>query len=114
MSAFDAEIAVLSATVSTPTDEAIEDGASAQLELGIFAGLALPVPNPQTGQPLVIPIGKFRFGFDRETAIALFEAALAAAKTLPEAYQPSGKVMVAQNMSEVARAAAQMKNVTGT
>lgn len=112
MSVFDAEVSVLSATLNAPTPEALQNGATPHLELGIVAGLPLPVPNPQTGQPLVIPFGRLRFAFERQPAIDLFGAALKAAQDLP-ADIPSDKVMVAHSMADVEAAAETIRRATG-
>lgn len=113
MSSFNAEITVLSASIGAPTEEALEAGIPPHIELAISPGLTLPFANPQTGEPVAIPLGKLRFNFPRDTAIETFEAALKAAQELPEKFTPSGKVMVAQNMSAVAAAAEEIKRVTG-
>lgn len=110
----DTEVAVLTPTIGVPSPEALEAGAPPVLELGIIAGLTLPVPNPQDpSQPLVIPAGKYKFNFTRQQAIELFTAALEAAETLPEQFTPSGKVMIASNMADVQQAADRINKVTG-
>lgn len=114
MSMFDAEVSVMSATIGTPSPEAMETGATVpHIELGIDTGISLPIANPQTGQPLVIKVGKLRFLIGREQAIEIFEAALLAAQGLPETVQSSGKIMLASNMNEVEQAAQNIRRATG-
>lgn len=110
---FDAEISVHDVSLGTPSPEALEAGVPPHVELGIIAGMALPFAHPETGQPVVVGGGKYKFVFSRAQAIDLFTAALKAAEALPEEFAPSGKVMVASNMSDVERAAQNMRRVTG-
>lgn len=107
---FDAEISVFSASVATPSPEALEEGAPAHVECGIVTGAALPVMNPQTGEPLLVPFGRLRFGFAREQAIEFFQKGLEAAQSLPD--EPGkGKVVVAHSMSDVENAAKALKTI---
>lgn len=113
MSSFDTEVSVLHTQISTPSAEALEAGAEALIELGIITGIMLPIANPQTGQPIVAPTGKYRFSFGREQAIEIFTQALEAAQNLPEApARPSGKLEVASDMNAVKRAADEINRLT--
>lgn len=112
MSSFDAEISVLHTTVSTPSEEALEAGAESTLELGIITGIMLPIANPQTGQPLMVPTGKIRFSFHREQAIEIFTQALEQAQRLPAQPTPTGKIEIARDLGAVERAANEMGKFT--
>ena len=113
MSVFDAEVSVYSTSISTPTKELLDQGAPPVLDFGVTTGMALPFQNPETGQPLVIPVGRMTFSFSREQAIETFSAALEAAEKLPEKPASSGKIMLASSMAEVEGAASKMQKVTG-
>lgn len=110
---FDSEISVQDVSLGTPSPEALEAGVPPHVELGIVAGLALPFTNPETGQPLVVPAGKYKFTLTRAQAIDVFTAALKAAEALPEQFAPSGKLLVANDLSAVEQAAQKMRRVTG-
>lgn len=109
MSSHDTEVSVYSASLGTSAEE----GQIPFIELSIIQGLALPIPNPQTGEPIVFPAGQYRFKFARTEAIALFKAALEAAEGLPDTFSPSGKVLVAHDMTQVEQTHRNIKRATG-
>lgn len=109
---FDAQLSVHSAAIGVPSEEALEQGTEPHVEFVINPGLALPFQNPQNGEPLLVPIGALRLHFTKEQALELFKSGVEAAETLPDE-KAHGKLQIASNISEVERAAEQMKRFQG-
>lgn len=106
MSAFDAKLSVMAASLGSTTEEAVNRGEEPSVEMAITAGIVTPFGNPATGEPVVLPLGVYRFSFPKANAIELFEAALEAAKKLPDPMpDATGKILTASNMAQVEEAA---------
>lgn len=108
MTAFDANINVVGTSIGMPTEEQMNAGAPAVLELGLKVGQQLPFSQGPGQPPVTADLGMLRFTLDREVAIEFFEKGLEAAKTLP--VKPN--IDIATNLEGVEEAAKQMADLT--
>lgn len=110
---FNADLNVMDMTLGVPTPEALEAGdAEPNVEVGLVTGIALPIANPETGAPVMVPGAILKFKLGKEDAIKLFEQGLKAAQELPDP-KPKTNIMTATNLDAVTRAAEDMRRVTG-
>lgn len=96
-----------------PSQEALEGGAQPVVAAQVVGGSALPLADPTNPQrPLRFPSMAVNFALAKENALAFAKLLKEKAEQLPDAPQPSGKLITATNISEaeaVAEAHRRMK-----
>ena len=94
--------------ISVPPQEAVEAGVEAEAMVTVVAGMPLPIPDPQTGGPVVIPLAQIQFPLAKEHLVKLGELALEKAEELPDP-KPQSDIVIAGNMQDAERAAQALK-----
>lgn len=110
MTAFDTHLNVVDMGLAVPTAEALDEGAEPTIEISLTVGQVLPFSQGPGQPPLVAPIGKVRFGLDRDSAVKYFTQALEAATALPV----RGQVDIATNLHGVDVVAERLAKLKGT
>lgn len=102
MTAFDAEIKVTHIEVGVNED-------NDRLGVNLIIGQALPLAEPGTDQPLVVPMGKLRFALDKRSAEVIGNQLVEEASKLKEA----SRLEVASDMKQAERVGSALKGIAG-
>lgn len=90
--------------ISVPSQEAVDAGVDSEAMVTIVAGMPLPIPDPSTGGPVVIPLIHLQFPLAKEHLLKLGELAIEKAEELPDP-KPQSDLVIAQSMQEADQAA---------
>lgn len=90
--------------IAVPPEEAINAGVEPEAMVTIVAGMPLPIPDPTTGGPVVIPFIHLQFPLAKEHLLKLGELALEKAAELPDP-KPQSDLVIAGNMQQAEQAA---------
>lgn len=96
-------IETLAIDADTPDKEALEGGALPQVVIQVVGGTSLPIADPSTNRPLRFPSIAVNFALTRESALEFAKLVKEKAESLPSG--PSGKIITASSLDEVAKVA---------
>ena len=70
----------------------VEEGAEGAV-LAILEATALPIQDPNTGQPLMVPVNRYQVPMGKSSILRLIDALTAAAEKLPEPKRDHGLII---------------------
>lgn len=100
---FDVTVQPLGVSIATPPD-----GAGAELEVIVAAGIFLPF-DTGTGQPLPVPVAQIRFPMGRDFALKYAESLKTEAEKLPK----QSDIAVASSLQGIDRIADAERKIRG-
>jgi hypothetical protein len=105
-------INTLAVDAEAPTEEQIEAGAPPLVAMQLVGGSALPLADPNNPQrPVQFPSIAINVPLNKESALSLSKLLAEKAGSLPSA--PSGKIIQASSMADVAQVAQVQNGLKG-
>lgn len=92
---------------TAPTDEELSAGADALLSVSVTSGIALPLVDPASGRPLIVPIANISFRVDGDACLAIGTEMVNCGTRMPK---PSGLAIV-RDLSDADQTAARLRNL---
>lgn len=110
---FEINLNALGVDAEAPTAEQLEAGAPELVHLQAVGGSALPLGDPQNpGRPMMFPSCAVNFALNKEAALGLAKLLEEKANELPDEKPQSGRIALANSMSDVERHAQEQARLT--